>query len=210
MGGVNTTHWRSIEQWSPTLFLVGGGLLVGHAAISAIHAFTDVATPPDVFVTTGHLVALVGLLGLYPALVDRTPIVTRAAGTVAAVALVSWAVMTVTRLFELAGIVSSLGETLPEVFFIVVLASTILAYAAFGVATLRIDDSSRSVGTLVLAPGGLTAALVVDSALTGVSALDGAVIGGGLALSMLALGYTLRTWDHPTNHAAPAGDVPTR
>ena len=210
MGSVHISQWNSIERWSPTLFLVGGGLLVGHAAMSAIHAFTDIATPPDVFVTTGHLVALVGLLGLYPALVVRTPRVTRAAGTVAAVALVSWAVMTVTRFFELAGIVSSLGETLPDVFFIVVLASTILTYVAFGVATLRIDDSSRTVGILVLAPGGLTAALVVDSALTGVSALDGAVIGGGLALSMLALGYTLRTWDRPTNHAAPAGDVPTR
>lgn len=210
MGSVHITQWNSIERWSPTLFLVGGGLLVGHAALSAIHAFTDVATPPDVFVTTGHLVALVGLLGLYPALVDRTPIVTRAAGTVAAVALGSWIVMTVTRFFELAGFVSSLGDALPEVFFIVVLASTILTYIAFGVATLRVDGSSRVVGLLVLAPGGLTVALVVDSALTGVSALDGVVIGGGLALSMLALGYTLQTWDRPTNPAAPARDVTTR
>jgi hypothetical protein len=114
--------------------------------------------------------------------------------------------MTVTRFFELAGIISSLGDALPEPFFLVVLAATILTYVLFGVATLRVD-SSRTVGLLVLVPGLLTAALVVDSALTGVSALDGVFIGGGLALSMLALGYTLRTWDRPTDYAATAGDV---
>lgn len=207
MVGAATSQWGAIERWSPTLFLVGGSLLVGHAAMSGIHAFTDWATPPDVFVTTGHLVALVGLLGLYPALVDRTPAVMRTAGAVAAAALVSWFVMTVTRFFELAGIVSSLGDALPDAFFIVVLASTILTYTLFGIATVRVDDNSRTVGLLVLMPGGLTAALVVDSAITGVTALDGVVIGTGLALSMLALGYTLRTWDRPTDHAAPAGDV---
>lgn len=199
----------SIERWYSTAFLVGGGLLVGRTAMSAIHAFTDLTTPPDVFVTTGHLVALVGLIGLYPLIADRMPILSRAAGVVATVALVSWAVMTVTRLLELAGIVSSLGEALPAAFFIVVLASTILTYVAFGIAILRVDDSSRSVGLLVLAPGVLTVALVIDSVLAGVTALDGAVIGGGLALSMLALGYTLRTWDYPTDYAAPAGEVPT-
>lgn len=160
------------------MFLVGGGLLVGHTAMSAIHAFTDLATPPDVFVTTGHLVALGGLIGVYPLLVDRTPILSRAAGLVATVALVSWAVMTVTRFLELAGLVPSLGEALPDAFFVVVLASTILTYVTFGVAILRVDDGSRTVGLLVLAPGVLTAVLVVDSVLTGVTALDGAVIGG--------------------------------
>ena len=206
MSSVHTSRWGSVEQWSPTLFLVGGGLLVGHVAMSAVHAFTAVTTPPDAFVTTGHFVALVGLLGLYPVLANGMRRLARAAGAAGAVALVSWFVMTVTRLVELAGIVSSLGDALPEPFFIVVLASTIFTYVLFGVATLRVD-SSRTVGLLVLVPGLLTAALVVDSALTGVSALDGVFIGGGLALSMLALGYTLRTWDHPTDYAATAGDV---
>ena len=206
MSRVHTSRWDSLQQWSPTLFLVGGGLLVGHAAMSAVHAFTDIPTPPDVFVTTGHFVALVGLLGLYPVLANGTRRLAWAAAAAGAVGLLSWFVMTVTRFFELVGIVSSLGDALPEPFFLVVLASTILTYVLFGVATLRVD-SSWTVGLLVLAPGGLTTALVVDSALTGVSALDGVFIGGGLALSMLALGYTLRTWDRSTDHAASAGDI---
>jgi hypothetical protein len=178
MANAHRSQWDAIEQWSPVLFLVGGGLLVGHAAMSAVHAFTDISTPPDAFVTTGHFVALVGLLGLYPVLVDRAPTVVRAAGAVSVVALVSWVVMTVTRFFELAGVVSSLGEALPDPFFIVVLASTILTYVLFGSTILHVDDRSWTVGLLILAPGGLTVALVVASAMIGESALLGVVIGG--------------------------------
>lgn len=174
--------------------------------MSTVHAFTEIATPPDVFVTTGHFVALVGLLGLYPVLADGTRRLVRAAAAGGAVALVSWFVMTVVRFFELVGIVPSLGDALPEAFFVVVLASTVLTYGLFGVATLRID-SSWTVGLLVLVPGFLIAVLVIDSALTGVSALDGVFISGGLALSILALGYTLRTWDRPTDNVVSPGDV---
>lgn len=203
----NNSLWEPVERWSPTLFLVGGALLAGHAVLSGIHAFTNLTTPADVFVTTGHLVALVGLVGLYPVLVDRTPTLARVAGGVVVVALASWFVMSVTQFLALAGIVPSLGEALPEAFFAVVLASTIVTYLLFGIATVRVDDRSRTVGTLVLAPGVLTVALVVDSVVTGVTALDGFVIGSGLALSMLALGYTLRTWEGPTDVPATAGDV---
>lgn len=180
--------------------------MVGHAAVSGIHAFTTLETPPDVFVTSGHLIALIGLLGLYPALVARTPVLAWTALSVAAVALISWTVMTITQFLAFAGIVSSLDAVLPGSFFVVVLASTILTYVLFGTATLR-ESGSRTVGLLVLAPGILTVALVVDEAISGVTALDGLVIASGLALSMLALGYTLRRWERPTNTAAPIADV---
>lgn len=209
MGSAINSQWGTVEQWSPTLFLVGGGLLVGHAAMSGIHAFTALSIPPDVFVTTGHLIALVGLVGLYPVVVDRTPIVARTAVVVAAAGLASWTVMTVTQFLAVAGVVASLDAVLPAPFFAVVLASTILTYGLFGIATLRVDDSSRTIGLLVSTPAVLTAVLVVDSVVTGVTALDGLVIGGGLAMSMLALGYRLRRWDRPTASAASTADVIT-
>lgn len=192
------------------LFLVGGSLLAGHAAISGLNAFTDLATPPDVFVTTGHLIALLGLAGIYSTLVTRTPKIARAAGVVGIVALASWTVMTVTQFLAAAGVVTSLGEVLPGVFFGVVLASTILTYLLFGVGTLRVEGSPRTVGLIVLAPGGLTVALVVDSAITGVTEFDGFVIGTGLALSMLALGYRLRTWNRLSTVATSTADVAVR
>lgn len=206
VGGTNT-HWDAVEQWSPTLFLVGGGLLVGHAAVQGIKAFTGLAPPPDVFVTTGHLVALVGLVGLYPVLVDRTPRLARAAVAVAAIPLVGWLVMTVAQLLTVAGMVSSLTGALPGSLLMLVPVSTILTYGLFGVSTLRVGEGSRTVGLLVLAPGALIVVLLVDAVITGTSVLDGLVIGGCLALSMLTLGYHLRAWDRPTGHAAPTGDA---
>jgi hypothetical protein len=170
-----------------------------------IQAFSNLTTPPDVFGPTGHLVALLGLVGLYPVLADRTPTVARVAGAAAAVALVSWAVMTVTRLLAVAGIVAAVSDVLPGVFFMLVFASTILSYVLFGAAILCIEDSSRVVGLLVLAPGALILVALVGSTIAAVTALEGLVIGGGLALSMLPLGYILRTWGRSADSAAPAG-----
>lgn len=203
----NSTHWDAVERWSPTLLLAGGALLVGHAAVNGVEAFTDLAPPPDVFVTTGHLVALVGLLGLYPVLVDRTPRLARAACAVATVPLAAWFVMTVTQFLTVAGVVSSITDVLPEAFVVVVPVSTILTYVLFGVSTLRVGGDSRTAGLLVLAPAALLVVFLVASVVTGASAVLGLVIGGGLALSMLALGYTLRTWDRPAEHTAPTSDA---
>jgi len=70
--------------------------------MSAVQAFFDIPTPLDAFVTRGHLIALVGLLGLYPVLAHGRRRLARAAGAAGAVALLSWFVMTVVRFFELA------------------------------------------------------------------------------------------------------------
>lgn len=201
--------WGSVERWSPSLFLVGGVLLLGHATVAGVRAFTDLATPPDVFAATGHFVALVGLLGLVPVLEGRTIGRGRVAITVALVALGSWFVMALTQFLAFAGVVSSIETALPGVFFLIVLGSTVLTYGLFGVAALRVDTRSHTVGLLVLAPGGLTAALVVVPAVTGGTALDSLVIGGGLAVSMLALGDTLLTWRVRHERTAVADDVAT-
>lgn len=205
MVGDTSTHWRSVEQWSPSLFLIGGALLAGHTAVQSIEAFTALNSPPDVFVTTGHLVALGGLVGLYPVLADRTPRLARAAGAVAVVPVVGWVAMTGAQLLAVAGMASTLNDVLPGPVILLVVGSTILTYVLFGAATLRIGEGSRTVGGLVVAPAVLLLALA-DEALTGVSPLDGILIAGGLTLSMLALGYRLRTWHRP-EQPTPTGDA---
>jgi len=200
-------RWSSVERWSPILFLVGGSLMVGHAALLGVQAFSSLTTPPDLFGPAGHLVGVAGLLGLYSMLADRMPTLTRVAGTVAAAALASWAVMTLTRVLAMAGIVSSVSGVLPGPLFVLAFGSTILTYLLFGAATVRVDHSPRVVGLLVLAPAALLVVVLVDSAITGVSAFEGLLVSGGLALSMLALGHTLRTWDRPTDRELPAGEV---
>ncbi len=207
MGAGNSTRWDAVEQWSQTLFLVGGGLVITHATVQAIDAFTAMTTPPDVFVTTGHLVALVGLLGLYPVLVDRTPRLARVAGAVAVVPLAGWVVMTVTKFLTVAGVVSSMTDVLPRAVIVVVLVSSMLTYALFGGATLRVGRDSRTVGLLVLAPAALFAVLLVAYAVMEMSAGLGIIIGGGFGLSMLALGYRLRSWDRPTGQTVSIADT---
>jgi hypothetical protein len=174
-----------------------------------IEAFTALSTPPDVFVTAGHLVALLGLVGLYPGLVERTPRLARSAVALAAVPAAGWVVMTVGQLLVVAGAWPSLSAVLPGAFFVGLLATSILAYGLFGAAALRTGRDSRRVGLLVLAPGGLMAVLLVDSALTGASAVDGLVLGGGMGAAMLALGVELRTWPVRTGATSPVG-VPVR
>lgn len=204
-----TSYGSLIEQWSPSLFLVGGALLAGHAAVQGIEAFTPLTPPTDVFGAAGHLVALVGLVGLYPVIVDRTPAIARTARAVAVVPLMGWIAMTGAQLLAVAGIVPSLNRLLPGALMVLVVGSTIIAYVLFGVATLRADEGSWMVGLLVVAPAVLLVVLLADAAVTVVTALDGVLIAGGLALSMLSLGYRLRTWDRPTGRATPASDVAT-
>lgn len=181
--------------------------MVGHAAMLGVQAFSNLTTPPDLFGPTGHLIAILGLFGLYPVLVDRTPTVARVAGAIAAVAFASWAVMVVTRFLEAAGVVSTVNDVLPGAFLMLVFASTILTYILSGIAILRVDSDSRLVGLLVLAPGALILVALIGSTVANVTAIVGFVIGGGQALSMLGLGHILRTWESPAGGATPAGEV---
>lgn len=205
MGNDTTHRWDSVERWSPTLFLVGGGLLIGHAALLGVRAFTAATTPPDVFGPTGHLVALAGLFGLYPVLADRLPRVSPVAGTVAAVALGGWLAMSVARLLAVAGIVPSMGDVLPGTLVALTFGATVLAYGLFGAVTVRIDGS-RTVGLLLLAPAALLVVALAVAASAAVSDLAALGVASGQAVAVLVLGYTIRTWNVPAD-AMPVGGV---
>lgn len=209
MARVTTPRWSTLERWSPTLFVVGGCLLVGHAAVLGMQAFSNLTVPPDVVGPAGHLVALLGLLGLSPALVERAPGTARVAGVVTAVALVGWVLLAVTRLLAVAGLVSPRSEVLPGAVFGLVFVSTVLAYGLFGAATLREGERSTLVGALVLAPAALLVVALVLSAVSAVSDAVGVVVAVGLAASVLALGRALRTRDEPVDRDVPASDVTT-
>lgn len=198
-------HWRTLERWSPTLFLLGGGGVITHAAIQALEAFTTVNPPADVFVTTGHLIALAGLLGLYPALAGRTPRLARVGLAATGLGVAAWTVMTAMQFLSVAGAVGSLTSSVPGAFFVVVIAVTVLAYTLVGAAALHADAGRTMDGLLVLAPAALLLALIGKSVVAGVGAADGAVIGGGLAFAMLALGVRLQSWPGVAVEPASAG-----
>jgi hypothetical protein len=198
---------ESTEQWSPTLFLVAGVLLVGHAAISGVRAFTDVATPADVFGPVGFLLALVGLYGLYPELVERAPKLARSGAVVAAVATVDYVVIAASTFGQLVGVLPPISDVLPAVFFVSHLVAMILTYGLFGVAALRTDAHPRPVGFLLLVFPILIVVQMANAAVMGNPGAGAFLVGSVLAVVHLAIGYSLGTRSGAHDHGEPTGDV---
>lgn len=210
MRTVTTPFWRSLERHRQTLFLAAGGLLVGHAALRGLRAFTDVPTPMDGFGPAGYLVALVGLYGLYPALAEESPWLARAGALLAIMPVLDYALILAWGFAEMAGLVPHLFELLPgAVFFPVHQLSMLLTYVCFGAAALRAGDQPRRIGVLLLVPPVLILALIAGVAVVQNAAAVGFVVGCGMVLAHLGIGYSLGPVQTPTGHDAPTGDRTT-
>jgi len=205
MGRAISIRGRSVERWSPTLFIVAGVLLVGHAIVWGVRVFTDANPPSGPFAASGHFVAVVGLILLYPVLADRTPVLARGAAVAAAVPAAGWFVVTAEQLVEVAGVLPPGATALPPAFYLVVLASTVVAYVLFTVACRRAGVDSRTLGLLFLAPAVLLVTRVAARAVGSAVPPTGLVVGGGLALALLAIGFRLRTATSTDRGASAAG-----
>lgn len=208
MVSVSNTQESPLERWGPSAFIVAGVLFVGHAVVRGIEAFTASVPPADVFGPPAYVVALVGLFGLYPVLADRTPKLARIATVVAAIPALGWLVIAAWSVGEVVAIFPPQSDILPGVFFIVIILSTLLTYVLFGVASLRAEVHSQTVGVLLLAPAGMLVLLIAGvSVLEGSAAVGGFVIGSGQALIHLACGFFLRTGRTTTDHETTSGDL---
>lgn len=161
MADTITLHWKSLDRWSPTLFLAAGVLFVGHATVRGIEAFTTMPPPADVFGPTGYVVAILGLLGVYPALADRVPETARLAAVTAAITAPAWVLIAAWNFGEAAGVVPPQTAVLPGIFFVVVILATMLLYLLFGAASFRAGVHTRSFSALLMAPVALLVLLVV-------------------------------------------------
>lgn len=205
---MHTTYAKSLERWSPTLFLAAGVLFVGHAVVRGIEAFTTMPPPIDVFGPTGYVAAILGLLGLYPALVDRTPVTARVAAVAAAATAPAWILISGWNFGDAAGALPPQTDVLPGAFFVAVIVSTLLVYLLFGVASLRAGVHGRTFGVLLLAPTALFFLLLVGGVLLSTnSAAGGVVVGGGLAIVHGAVGGTLVTRRARTDVVDASADV---
>lgn len=205
MAIISTQRWESLEQWSPTAFLVGGLLMVVDAAFVAANVVTGAEhflLLGEAFVGAAWTAALIGLLGLYPGLADRSRWLSRAGVVFAVIGVVVFAVLAVASLGYYTGILT--GEFDTTVFIPGVLIGSVLGFVSFSVASLRTGVHSRTVGILLLVP----AILVVTNILRFVAGFESATITLGIvigdALAMLAIGYLLRTEPAPTDRAEPA------
>lgn len=169
---------------------------------------TDLSPPTGLFAASGHLIAVVALVLLYPVLANRTPSLARGAAIMATIPTAGWFVITAEQLVEAAGILSPPVTVLPPAFYLVVLVSTIITYTLFTIASRRADVASRTLDPLLLAPAILLVTGFSARVVSGAPALAGFVTGSGLALAMLAIGYTLRSTSE-TNRETLAGGVTT-
>lgn len=142
----------TLEQWSPTAFLIAGALLVVFAALLGVEAFMNRTVPSYIFGPAGFLVAMVGILGIYPTLADQSSQLVRAVPVLATIAAVGWFVVTVLSIGEAIGALPPLEDAglLGLLIILVAGIAMVLAYIACGIAGLGVDAPSRNVSLLLL------------------------------------------------------------
>lgn len=185
---------ESLEGKCSTLFLVAGGVLVVFAALLGIEAFTDRTFPTDIFGPGGFAIAFLALLGLYPGLVNETPTLARIGAISAPIAVLGASVTSVWYIGVAVGVFP--GDPAPAyiaVFALGIFFGFLVAFPSFAVGTLRADSHSRILGLLLFAPTVPFVLMLVLLPITGGTAVGAFILDSGEAVSMLAIGYTLRT-----------------
>lgn len=196
--------WKWIERRSAKAFLIGGLLM----AVDAVLVTANIVTGTEqllllgqAFVGVAWTAALLGLLGVYPRLADRSRWLSRAGAVFAVIGVIVFATMSVTVLVYYAGIPVGEYSDIGQFFIPGVLIGSVLAFITFSAASLRTDVHSGTFGILLLVP----AVLVVANILRFVVGLESATITLGIvigdAVVMLAIGYLLLNGGVRKEHA---------
>lgn len=207
MTRTDTPPWNLLERWSPRLFLSAGALLIVYASLNGMWAFADMATRENGF-EFGYVLGFLGLLGLYPSLVHRSPVLARFGAAGAASGIVGITAISAVEVAQLGGISSG---TPPGwwLFVFFALAGFMLGYISFGVAILRTGRYSTFIGVLVSVPGIIVVLMVMHIVAGYASDLTAFVISAGEAMVHLAIGATLKTKTTPSDGEEPS-KVPDR
>lgn len=197
---------NTLERESPTLFLVGGVVLIAFAASLAAIGLMDMSVPRNLFAGAGFTLAFLGLLGLYPGLADRSPWLARAGAGFAVLGAVGF---TLTFVLGIAELVEIFLPAWVEAVQLLNIGGIILGFLLIGVASLRTDAHKRSLGVLLLAPAVVFAVNLARVAVLGAwkPAWAPLLLGSLQALAMLAIGYSLRAESVPSGHTERPTDT---
>jgi hypothetical protein len=216
MSYVSKQQWESLERRSATAFTVGAALFAVAAAFAALDVVAGTERLSllvgEAFIAGGWLVALVGLLGLYPEVDERNHRLALAGAVFAGIGILTFAVLGVASLYGYATGAQPGNFPIPIAFILPgVFVGSLLAFVTFSVAVLRSEDHSRTLGLLMLGPTLIFLMnLLVLPAILGPGPNPpevGFVVTGLLALAMLSIGYVLRSELEPNYRAegVPAG-----
>lgn len=188
--------WASLRRWRSTAFLVGGLILACDAVLITAEIVSGVENwilLGQAFVGLGWTAALLGLMGVFPDLADRSRWTARAGAVFVVVGVVTFAAMAVTVLAFYTGIVAGSWEDVSSLPLPGVIIGSVLGFITFSVASLRAGVHSRRFGLLLLVPP----LLVVTNIVRFVAGFESTTITLAIvvldALAMLSLGYVLRT-----------------
>lgn len=188
-----------LERVSPWLFLAGGVLVIGFAAVEAYGVV--VANDPVQFpeyrsaFLSGYALGFIGLIGVYHRLADRSPWLARLGGSMAALGAIGFSLAVVLSVGRLVGIAPA-RESMPPwfalVFGLLPVLGFLIGYLSLGVGALRSDAYPRTVGMLLLFPS-ILFALNIALAVIELSVWSSPVIATGEAIVIFSIGYSLRT-----------------
>ncbi len=204
MGRIGIEEWASLERWSPTLFLAAGGILTIYAALIGVGAFTDISLQQNVF-QFGYVLGFLGLFGLYPTLADRSPWLARVGAVGGALGIVAFSVITLNTLADSLGLVSGEPPGGP-LFVLLAAAGFFLGFLLLGVASLRSEVYSRTVGFVLLVPAIIIGIMIAHIALGYDTPETAFVISGGQAMAHLAIGASLHTKTDSTDRKESSTD----
>ena len=215
MATVGRRLLNPLEQWSPIVFILAGGLALLSSSINTLDAVPGVSTQQGILVFIeglagfgGTLLSFVAVLGLYPILKRDAPRLARVGVGVMVLPVLFFLVELVW--LSLSGVLGlpSLTQTyLPSpmfafgaVFFLFAVGTTI-----FGVIAVLTDALSQTIGGLLIVFAMAWYLLIGGIAVYGfpipvwLVALSGLMEGG----SMLGIGYRLRNGREGMTRAEP-------
>lgn len=197
--------FKSLEQWSPRLFFLGGVFELVFASNNGLALLIDGFSFIDWLYPTvllGRVAVLLGIAGLSVRIATRNPRIGKWSRVVLAAAFVCTIGLVSLSLLQ------AVGFTTPiiAVFGLGTVALTIITYALFGVVILRTGAFSAPTGGLLLA-----AAVTVLGVFVGLSVLPTRLVGcvgeGVLFVLFLATWHRLRSGPTPPGRAEPASNT---
>jgi len=182
---------------SPTFFLIAGGLFLINAVIvvSGITTGSERMTTllGETFNAAAWAIALVGLLGLYPGVADRSRWLSRIGAICATIGVVVFTILSGLSLAFYVRIVEGSIQNLVPLILPGVILGGVLSFLLFGIATLRTEVYPRVIGSLLLLPP----LIVVANIFGGATGLDSQYFLLGIVSSLLVvslvIGFRLRS-----------------
>jgi hypothetical protein len=205
--------WNALESWSSTAFLLAGVLLLLFVVLSAVAAFTTVLGEGALVGAavvgsglSGLLLAVVGLLGLYPQLSASAPRVSRVG--LGALTLAVTGIVVVIGSIAIVGPPEAPGDVpsfVPPIF----IASGILlmlGYVLFAVASIRTHTPSRRIGFLLAVPALVLLWHYLALAAFGSQHVFEIIDYTIISTAFLSIGYLLRTGSVSVTSTEPTPD----